>query len=103
MLYDAHCIFCTAWARRGERILKGRGFVFQPLPEQAREMKVVTAAGKTLGGAAAVVYLARQVWWTWPLSALSRVPGMMWLLELGYGWVAARRHCMKGGNHVAGA
>jgi predicted DCC family thiol-disulfide oxidoreductase YuxK len=93
VLYDAECAFCTAWARRAEQILKGRGFVFQPLPLPAKEMKVVTAAGKTVGGAAAVVYLARQVWWLWPLWALSRIPGVMRLLDHGYRWIAGRRHC----------
>jgi predicted DCC family thiol-disulfide oxidoreductase YuxK len=96
VLYDAGCAFCTAWARRAERILKGRRFVFQPLPMAAEEMKVVTAAGKTIGGASAVMYLARQVWWTWPLWALSRMPGMMQLLDCGYRWIAARRHCARG-------
>ena|ERR1051325_395158 len=92
VLYDANCAFCTAWARRGDRILKGRGFVFQPLPEQAREMKVVTRAGETLGGATAVVYLARRVWCAWPLWAVSRLPGMMRLLESGYQWLARQRN-----------
>src|SRR5882724_6626235 len=94
--YDAECAFCGAWARRVERILKGRGFVFQPLPERAEEMRVMTAAGEIIHGAAAMVYLARQVWWTWPLWAVSRVPGMMGLLESSYRWIAARRYCARG-------
>jgi hypothetical protein len=59
-------------------------------------MNVVTATGDELGGATAVVYLARQVWWTWPLWALSRGLGAMWLLDRGYRRMAARRNCLSG-------
>ncbi|MGH9593543.1 MAG: thiol-disulfide oxidoreductase DCC family protein [Bryobacteraceae bacterium] len=93
VFYDAECAFCTVWAHRAERILKGRGFVFRPLSAPAEEMQVVTAAGETLGGAAALVHLARQVWWTWPLWAISRVPGTMRLLTREYRWAARRRNC----------
>ena len=94
VFYDAKCAFCAAWARRAQRILKGRGFVFQPLPVPAEEMKVVTAAGETMGGAAALVYLARRVWWAWPLWAISHVPGMMGLLARCYRMAARRRNCL---------
>jgi len=60
-------------------------------------MKVVTGTGETIGGAAAVVYLARQVWWTWPLWAISRIPLMMPELDRGYRWMVARRYCLQGG------
>ena len=93
VFYDAKCAFCVAWARRAERVLKQRGFVFQPLSALAEEMKVVTAAGEIMGGGAALVYLARRVWWAWPLWAISRAPGMMGLLARGYRRVARRRNC----------
>jgi len=95
VFYDAKCAFCSAWARRMERILKGRGFVFRPLPAPAEEMKVVTATGETTGGAAALVYLARRVWWIWPLWAISRLPGMMGLLARGYRKLARQRNCLS--------
>jgi predicted DCC family thiol-disulfide oxidoreductase YuxK len=56
---------------------------------------VVAASGDVLGGATAVVYLARQVWWTWPLWAVSRVPGVMRLLDRAYRRIARRRHCVS--------
>ena len=93
VLYDAACAFCTAWARRAKPVLGPRGFAFQPLPEAADEMKVVTAHGETLGGARAMMYLARQVWWTWPVWAASRIPGMMRLLDRVYRQITTRRHC----------
>jgi predicted DCC family thiol-disulfide oxidoreductase YuxK len=93
VFYDAECRFCTAWARRAERWLGKRGFRFAPLSEPADEMKLVTLSGETIGGARAVAYLARRVWWAWPLWAMSRVPGGLRLLERGYRRVAAGRNC----------
>jgi predicted DCC family thiol-disulfide oxidoreductase YuxK len=93
MFYDAKCPFCTIWARRGERWLGKRGFRFTPLSEPADEMKLVTRDGETIGGARAAVYLARQVWWAWPLWAASRIPGVMRLLEQGYRRIAGGRDC----------
>ena len=93
VFYDAECSFCTAWARRAERVLGRRGYAFRPLPVQTEEMKVVTASGDVLGGAEAVVYLTRQVWWAWPVWALSRLPGLMRLFDHAYRWIASRRHC----------
>lgn len=78
----------------------GRGYRFEPFPRAAGtaattpdEMKVVTAAGDVLGGADAVVHLARQIWWAWPLWLVSYVPGMVPVLRWGYRQVAQRRHC----------
>jgi predicted DCC family thiol-disulfide oxidoreductase YuxK len=93
VFYDADCAFCTRWARRGQRWLAGKGYRFEPMPVRRGEMQVVTADGRTLGGAEALAHLARQVWWAWPLWALSRLPGMMPLLRWGYRQVAARRQC----------
>ena len=101
MFYDAECRFCTAWARRGQRWLGKYGFRFVPLSEPADEMKLVTDAGELIGGARAVVYLARRVWWAWPLWAMSRAPGAMRLLECGYRQFAARRYCRQGGCEIA--
>jgi len=102
VFYDAQCRFCTTWARRGERWLGKRGFQFAPLTEPADEMKLMTGDAETIGGARAAVYLARRVWWAWPLWAISRVPGVMRLLERGYRRIAARRYCMRGVCEVGG-
>jgi predicted DCC family thiol-disulfide oxidoreductase YuxK len=93
VFYDAECRCCTTWARRGERWLGKRGFRFAPLSEPAEEMKLVTHGGEIIGGARALVYLARQVWWAWPLWAVSRIPGAMRLLERGYRRFGSRRNC----------
>ena len=96
VLYDADCAFCSRWARRGERWFIGRGYRFEPLPADADEMKLITARGVTFGGADAIVELARYLWWTWPMWALSRVPGMMPLFRAGYRGFAANRYCLGG-------
>jgi predicted DCC family thiol-disulfide oxidoreductase YuxK len=100
VLYDAECRFCTTWAQRGGHLLGKRGFRFAPLSEPADEMKLVTGGGETIGGAHAIVYLARRIWWGWPLWAVSRVPGVMRLLEHGYRQFAIRRHCFHGACEV---
>ncbi len=104
--FDAECAFCRAWARRFGRFLEPRGYALAPLqdprvpellglpPEQLLlEMRVLTAEGKQFGGADAFVFLARQIWWAWPLYVLAQLPGMRALLRVGYRSVAARRRC----------
>ncbi len=107
IFYDGQCRFCVALARRWARRLEPRGFDMAPLQdprvrallalpdeELLREMRVLTAEGKQLGGADAVVYLARHIWWTWPLYALAKLPGVKGVLRAAYRWVAARRSCV---------
>jgi predicted DCC family thiol-disulfide oxidoreductase YuxK len=100
VFYDADCAFCRRWAKRGERWMAGKGYRFEPMPEPLDEMKVVTADGSMTGGAEAVVHLARQVWWAWPVWAVSQVPGMQTVLRAGYRQVARRRQCGKGGRRT---
>lgn len=106
IFFDAECPFCIAWARRLRPILEPRGFVLAPLqdprvqallalPPDALlvEMRVLAADGRQFGGADAFAYLARQVWWAWPIYALAHFPGARVLLRAGYRWIAARRRC----------
>jgi len=82
ILFDRDCRICTSLARRFRSTFEKRGFGLAALqdprvaallalpPEQLlREMRVVTSDGEIYGGANAIVYLARQVWWAWPLFA----------------------------------
>jgi predicted DCC family thiol-disulfide oxidoreductase YuxK len=106
ILFDGACRSCTASARRFDRIFRRRGFLFLPLQTTwvvqrldlkpgapLEEMRVLTAGGRDLGGADAVIFLARQIWWGWPFAALARLPGMHKLLDRGYRWIAAHRGC----------
>ncbi len=106
VLYDAECPLCVGLAARFQGLLERRGFSLAPLqspwvrehqglrPDAVlTEMRILTGQQKVLGGADAVVYLARTVWWAWPLVLVSRIPLMMPVLRRAYRWVARRRHC----------
>jgi alginate O-acetyltransferase complex protein AlgI len=106
ILYDGACVACTHSAQRFDRIFRRRGFVFLPLQTNwvmkrlelepgapLEEMRVLTADGRDIGGAEAVIFLARQSWWAWPFAALARLPGLHKFLDQGYRWIAAHRGC----------
>jgi predicted DCC family thiol-disulfide oxidoreductase YuxK len=109
VFFDADCRFCTMWARRFSRILDARGYGLAPLQsprvrallnlpksELLRELRVLTDEGALLGGADAVIYLSRRIWWAWPLYVLAQLPGMNALLDAAYRRVAAHRTCVRG-------
>jgi predicted DCC family thiol-disulfide oxidoreductase YuxK len=104
--FDRECATCAWLARCFRPALEKRGFGLaalqdprvallfgMPVVELLQEMRVVTSEEEFYGGANAVVYLARQIRWAWPVYALSRVPGMRRLLRGGYRWFAAHRRC----------
>jgi predicted DCC family thiol-disulfide oxidoreductase YuxK len=113
VLFDGECEFCRTWARRMERVLSGRGFLFIPLQTPwvraffhlredvlLGEMRVLLRNGTAFGGADAIVELGRYVWWGWPLFALAQIPGVRHLLRAAYRWIAARRQCLSGACSV---
>ena len=73
----------TGWVRRRLNL---------PEEELLGEMRVLTPYGKVLGGADAHGYLWSLVWWLWPLWLASKMPGIHWLIDTGYRWVAAHRY-----------
>jgi predicted DCC family thiol-disulfide oxidoreductase YuxK len=104
--FDRDCSTCTRLARRFRPSLEKRGFglaalqdprvaLFFDLPPGVllQEMRVATSDGECYGGADAIVYLAKQIWWAWPVYALAKVPGMRSVLRGGYRWLAAHRSC----------
>jgi alginate O-acetyltransferase complex protein AlgI len=106
VFYDGQCHYCTTAARRFDSAFGRRGFEFVPLQKPwverrlgltsdttPDEMKVLTTNGQMRGGADAVLFLSRQVWWGWPLHAASNFPGMRHLLTWAYRWVANHRGC----------
>jgi predicted DCC family thiol-disulfide oxidoreductase YuxK len=106
LFYDGDCGFCTAIVRRLRRGLEGRGYTVAQLQDPVAqmvlkvpadqllvEMRVVTPTGAQFGGADAVVVVAREFWWLWPLVLLSWIPGGRWLLRVAYREVASRRRC----------
>ena len=112
ILFDEDCSFCRDLALRFEQPFARRGFHFEPLQhewirerlnltqEQAlEEMRVLTADGQVFGGADAVIFLARQLWWAQPLASIARVSFIHALLDRAYRWVAGHRSCAT--NRVA--
>ena len=106
---------CTRLVVRLGPVLGAAGFRHEPLrapwvverlhviPERLlAEIRVLTADGRTLGGADAVVHVARKVcdtrpsWWAWLLILFGKMPFGMRLLRQGYRWFAARHHCRQG-------
>lgn len=106
LFFDADCPFCTGLARRFRPWLERHGYGLAALqderaqallalpPEQLLvEMRLMTRGGKQFGGADALIHLAREVWWAWPLYLLAQLPGVRRLLRVLYRWIAKRRTC----------
>ena len=109
LLFDGDCPFCRLMVNRWRGTLERRGFELVPLQtewvrrrldlpeaELLSEMRVLTPDGRVLGGAAALVHVWGGIWWAWPLWLLALVPGVKWLLDRAYRWVAERRMCLSG-------
>ena len=109
VFFDGACDFCMSIARRLRPVLEPRGFgiatlqdprvreqLSLPEHELLAELRVLAHDGRQFGGADAIVYLARQVWWATPLWALAHAPGMRGVLRFTYRRIAARRHCYSG-------
>jgi predicted DCC family thiol-disulfide oxidoreductase YuxK len=106
LFFDADCKFCTRIARWLSPILERRNLGVAPLQdhrvsallglphhELLREMRFLHCDGHHFGGADAAVELAKEIWWGRPLVWLSKLPGRMRVLRIGYHWIAARRSC----------
>jgi predicted DCC family thiol-disulfide oxidoreductase YuxK len=109
VFFDRDCSVCTSLARHFRRTLEAHGFGLAALqdprvqallalpPEDLLlEMRVATSDGEIYGGAEAVVYLARQIWWAWPIYAAAELPGVPRILDACYRWFADHRKCSSG-------
>lgn len=109
VFYDGECSFCTATAARFAPRLRRYHFQFVPLQtpwvrerlqlepgKPVLEMKLLTAGGEVFGSAEALLQITRNIWWAWPLFAVSFLPGARFLLNAAYRQVAARRNCLGG-------
>lgn len=109
IFYERDCRFCRELVARFENVFAKRGFLLEPLQhswvqerlnlnrdEALQEMRVLTVEGETFGGIDAVIFLAREIWWTAPLWLIARLPGIHRLLDLSYRWIAAHRSCAVG-------
>jgi len=114
VFFDRDCGICTSLARRFRSTLETREFGLAALqdprvqalldlpPEDLlREMRVATDEGEIFGGAEAIVFLARQIWWVWPLHAAAKLPGVPRVLEACYRWFADHRTCSSGACSIS--
>ncbi len=101
--YDRDCGFCCNLVRRWHGVFEKRGFTFVPLQnhwlagrlgvtEMPDEMKLLMADGRVLGGAAAIAAMARAVWYFAPAGWFMGLPGIRFLVDRAYKWVARNRH-----------
>ena len=106
VFYDGECALCSGWVERTYALLLRRGYHFVPLQtswakmrlglnadEPLTEMKLLRESGEILGGADALIQMARVIWWLWPLYAFAKVPGIKPVMSLLYRRLAADRHC----------
>ena len=109
VFYDGECPFCVALAKKFTPLLHRYGFDLVALQtpwvqkrlglksdELLAEMKLLAADGQIFGGADALLQIAKRIWWTWPLFAISFLPGAKNLLRVIYRQVAANRNCFSG-------
>ncbi len=108
VLYDGACVFCTAQAERVQRISAGR-IAVRPLQQALRDvpwvdpdeaikaLHLIDRDGRTYAGAAAIVRLLRL---TRPVLGVLvlpyHLPGIHWLAERAYAFVANRRYALAG-------
>lgn len=108
VLYDGACVFCTAQAERVKRVSAGR-IAVRPLQEALPDMPwvdpdeaikalhLVDRDGRSFAGAAAIVRLLRL---TRPVLGVLvlpyHLPGVRWLAERAYAFVANRRYAIAG-------
>lgn len=105
--YDAYCPVCLSTMARWREVFSVRGFVWVPLHddfwrgrlglregELPGEIQLELATGERITGAAAVMWLARRVWWLSPLGVVGWLPGIRTLTRAVYAWIARNRYCL---------
>jgi predicted DCC family thiol-disulfide oxidoreductase YuxK len=109
-VFDGDCAFCTSSVRWLERNVAKRPVIvawqFADLPrlgltpQQCTEaLQWVGADGRRRQGAAAVAATLRFAGKGWALmGAVLAAPGVRWVAERVYRWVAANRHRLPGGT-----
>ncbi len=103
--FDAECPMCRKAVSLMRPIWESRGVEFAPLQadwvrrrlnlpeaELLGEMRVLTPSGEVLGGADGHAHLWGLVWWLWPLWLAAKLPGVRWLIDVSYRWVARNRY-----------
>ena len=108
LLYDGDCAFCSAQAERARRVSGGRvrveplqvaleGVPWLPREEALRALQLVDRDGRTYAGAGAIARLLRLTRPVLGTLALGyHLPGVRWLADRAYAFVAKRRYLIAG-------
>lgn len=105
--FDDRCPLCCAAVGRWTPVFGPRGIRFhgmsgvrvrQLLRIDAdgfpREMRLRRRDGSFLGGIDAIAWMCRQVPWLWIAGVLISAPGIHWMSNRIYRWVARNRFCL---------
>lgn len=105
ILYDGQCGFCSRWVNYWLATLRQHGFEIgsleepwvvqkleMPYEELVTDIRLLTAEGSLISGADVYLYVARRIWWAWPIYAVFSLPGFNWLIHRGYRWFARNRY-----------
>lgn len=105
ILYDGECGFCFRWVHLWKNVVEPRGFALKDLQSASADgslqvsaenllddILVLTPGGHLESGADAYLFVARQIWWAWPVYALFSLPGFNWILWRGDRWFNRNRY-----------
>jgi predicted DCC family thiol-disulfide oxidoreductase YuxK len=110
LFYDGACRFCVAsmerirgldWRGALEYVnFRGPGataaYAGFDAARAEKELLLQTPAGEWLGGFEAFRWMAGRIPALMPLAPVMHVPGMGWLGQRAYGWVADHRYLIMG-------
>lgn len=114
LIYDGRCTFCERqsarlmrWVRRDSlvRVSFHEPGVLERYPALTREqcdraMQLVLPDGRIVAGARAVaeaIRLRRRIGW---MANVYYLPGLRWMIDRGYDWIARHRYRLAGGRAV---
>ena len=106
LFFDAECALCTRIARSLAGPMRRRGLAVAALQdprvaallglsreELLRAVRYVSSDGAGFSGADALLAVARELWWAWPLVWLVKIPAVLPVMRAGYRWGTARWNC----------
>ncbi len=114
VFYDANCSLCMRGVRHFSGLFR-RDFDWVPMQTAGtaerlhvttedlyREMILRKADGQLVRGIDTWIVLMRTVWWLYPVALLFSVPGVHFLAQLVYRFIARNRYCFGGSCALPG-